>query len=235
VIEPYYADSQVQLFLGDCLEILPQLEAGSVDTCFTSPPYNVGLSYGVAYQDSKDEESFRAINAAWLREVHRVMAESGRIYAAIGESMMWWFRAAAEDADWRYGQMLVWCKTNIASPAKISGDWNYMTDWFMLLRKGKRTPMKGDFPGAKTFNWITHTTPQSNHAERREHPAQWPISVPKYFLCRTPGDLILDPFCGSGTTLRAAKDLGRRAIGIEIEEKYCEIAAHRMAQETLAW
>jgi DNA modification methylase len=67
------------------------------------------------------------------------------------------------------------------------------------------------------------------------HPTQKPLALFSRAIRNSsaPGDLILDPFMGSGTTLRAAKDLGRRGIGIEIEEKYCEIAAKRMGQETL--
>lgn len=65
------------------------------------------------------------------------------------------------------------------------------------------------------------------------HPSQKPIKLMRELVQRMKGRTILDPFMGSGTTLRAAKDLGRRAIGIEIEEKYCEIAAKRMAQEVL--
>jgi site-specific DNA-methyltransferase (adenine-specific) len=66
------------------------------------------------------------------------------------------------------------------------------------------------------------------------HPTVKPLAIVKDFVERASGDFpILDPFMGSGTTLRAAKDLWRRAIGIEIEEKYCEIAAKRMAQEVL--
>ena len=70
--------------------------------------------------------------------------------------------------------------------------------------------------------------------ERRLHPAQKPIEVMRWCLELIPSaQLVLDPYMGSGTTLRAAKDLGRRAIGIEIEERYCEIAATRLAQEAL--
>jgi site-specific DNA-methyltransferase (adenine-specific) len=69
-----------------------------------------------------------------------------------------------------------------------------------------------------------------------EHPCPKPLDVWKRILLRVSpveGELVLDPFMGSGTTLRAAKDLGRKAIGIEIEERYCEIAAKRLAQEVL--
>ena len=67
-----------------------------------------------------------------------------------------------------------------------------------------------------------------------DHPSPKPLNVMRWFLSRLPDGLVLDPFMGSGTTLRAAKDLGRKAIGIEIEERYCEIAAKRCAQEVLA-
>jgi len=69
----------------------------------------------------------------------------------------------------------------------------------------------------------------------REHPTQKPLDLMRWCLGFFPeAQTVLDPFMGSGTTLRAAKDLGRKAIGIEIEERYCEIAAKRMAQEVLA-
>jgi DNA modification methylase len=67
------------------------------------------------------------------------------------------------------------------------------------------------------------------------HPTQKPVAIMNWIIGKSSGGSILDPFMGSGTTLRAAKDLGRKAIGIEIEEMYCEIAAKRMGQEILPW
>ena len=66
-----------------------------------------------------------------------------------------------------------------------------------------------------------------------EHPAPFPLSLPLKAISATTATTVLDPFMGSGTTLRAAKDLNRKAIGIELSERYCEVAAKRLAQGTL--
>lgn len=87
-------------------------------------------------------------------------------------------------------------------------------------------------------NGARHTVLRSSAiAEKNGHPAPKPIEWMKWLVGRTSreGETILDPFMGSGTTIRAAKDLGRKAIGIEIEERYCEIAANRLRQEVLAF
>jgi DNA modification methylase len=88
--------------------------------------------------------------------------------------------------------------------------------------------------GARVFRFLWNGMLRDSH-ESLEHPTQKPIELMKWVLGLrwTPPGIILDPYAGSGSTLRAAKDLGRSAIGIEIEERYCEIAVRRLAQEVL--
>jgi DNA modification methylase len=87
---------------------------------------------------------------------------------------------------------------------------------------------------ARLYDWWEIDQVKNIGEEKTEHPCQIPLLVMARIIKITDGDLIIDPFMGSGTTLRAAKDAGRKAIGIEMDERYCEIAARRMGQEVLA-
>ncbi len=97
--------------------------------------------------------------------------------------------------------------------------------------------MKGE-PSVYRKDWhVQRTAPFGANRPKPPHPCPRPIEQATYIveIATVEGDTILDPFMGSGITLRAAKDLGRKAIGIEIEEKYCEIAANRLRQEVLTF
>lgn len=109
---------------------------------------------------------------------------------------------------------------------------------WLLWEKSSKMNTLADFEMA----WTNMDRPSKllledrNPDGKREHPTQKPLSLMRWCLNFVPdAQTTIDPFMGSGTTLRAAKDLGRKAIGIELEEKYCEIAARRLAQEVFAF
>ena len=198
----------------------------SVGNILTSPPYNVGLGYD-GFDDNMTDDEFVEFNAAWLKEGYRVISDGGRLYAVISDKMLWWFRGIAEDAGWSYVMKLAWCKPNFVGQAgRITNDWNYMTEDILLFRKGKRTPMLNGY--STTHNWFVETTPQSNHKGGRIHPAQWPVSLCRRILSRTPGEPVLDIFCGSGSAMVAAKQLGIKYIGVDIVETVARRAKSRV-------
>jgi site-specific DNA-methyltransferase (adenine-specific) len=123
--------------------------------------------------------------------------------------------------------VLIWDKGSHVGMGDLSFPWKPNTEEIYVLGEG--------FSGHRGSSVLSYNAPVSwnSTAFGRQHPHEKPISLITELLNKSPGDLILDPFMGSGTTLVAAKQLGRRAIGIEIEEKYCEIAAKRLAQEVL--
>lgn len=204
---PYYQDSAVTIYHGDCRDILPHV--GKVDLVLTDPPYGVGFEYEGGRDDSFDTwKDLMDFVLPWsIANAKATMVCTSKIE---GEAYIW----KNHTPDWR----LCWWKGAMPTRCAIG-----FKDWEPVFVWGRdwARPMHDHFR-AKTlpFDTYGHACPKSDEW------AAWLVS-------RTDSITILDPFMGSGTTLRAAKDLGRKAIGIEIEERYCEIAAKRMAQEVL--
>lgn len=218
-----------ELHLGDCLEVMKSMENDSVDIVFTSPPYNVGLKYS-EYDDNKDWDEYLEFLVDVYAEIFRVLSDSGRVYSVLSDRLMFVLKEKLEKIGFMFGQLLTWCKPNLCGGSgKITGDWNYLTEQILLMRKGKVTKMlKGD---ANTHSYFIVPTPQSNYSEGRFHPAQFPIKLPDLIISRTPGQIVFDPFMGSGSTGIAAIRNGRSFVGIEIDEKYYRIAKTRIDKE----
>lgn len=209
-MKPYYQDDACTIYHGDCREILPQLP--KADLVLTDPPY--GMEFQSNYRILK----------------HRKIEGDGElpidvIWMAISKAIC----AAYVFCRWDNLQqmppprsVLAWVKNN----------WS-MGD--LLHEHGRQWEAICFYPksGHKFLRRIPDVI-QCDRTGNSLHPTEKPESLMTAILAANEGQAVLDPFMGSGTTLRAAKDLGRKAIGIELEERYCEIAAKRLAQEVLA-
>ena len=208
---PYYDEDGITIYHADCREVLPTL---SGDVVLTDPPYGNGTAYD-SYDDS--EESLAALVADTLP---MMVAVAPVVLLTPGVANLW-----------RYPRPK-WVLSWVTPAGAGSGPWGFSC-WQPVLAYGP-DPYLRDGLGRRPDTLIK-TEPASETFGG--HPCAKPIGVWRWFLERAStrdSDTILDPFMGSGTTLRAAKDLGRKAIGVEVEERYCEIAVQRLAQGVLA-
>ena len=210
-MKPYYSDDAVTIYHGDCRDILPSLP--KVDLCLTDPPYGVNLEYKEGYVDS------RVGYNKLIGDVFRAMLSlTPRIALTPGIRNLWIY----PPADW----ILCWTKPGTMGRSDLGG----FNAWEPILMYGKRRIWQD------LFHAVPGTALGSAFKDGEGHPCPKPVALFRWLAEQLSdcGETILDPFMGSGTTLRAAKDLGRKAIGIEIEERYCEIAAKRMSQSVMA-
>ena len=231
----YYSDDSVILVHGDCREVLAGMGDASVDAVMTDPPYTERTHAGARSNSSSatdrgrvlsgNDAAFAAITDADLAER---LAECGRISRGWVIATLAYQHAFAFDMAPPVGlrclRIGVWVKSN--PMPQISGDrpaqgWEAIA---YLHRDDTKPQWSG---GGKAGNYVAPVQ------QGQGHPTVKPMSMLTDWVAKFthPGDVILDPFAGSGTTLRAAKDDGRRAIGVELEERYCEIAAKRLAQD----
>lgn len=218
-LRPYFDDGAVTIYHGDCREILPTL---AYDCIVTDPPYGIGF----AAQPTKWQRRTKSQGGAVARAKFNAQGPD----AAQPEH---WDDSVASASD---------VVTKIAADARPAIIWggNYYqlppARGWLCWSKPDAPPSMGQFELAWTnLDRVTRMVAcsiSSTNAERIGHPNQKPERVIAWCLTFVDG-VVCDPFLGSGTTLRVAKDAGRRAIGIEREEKYCEMAARRMSQQTL--
>jgi len=219
---PYYQDAAVTLYHGDCREILPQLRCPNTTYCLEACDGRCDIESALVLTDPPYGVKAAEWDGAAPYELLPVLL-------SFGSGPVLWFGAApkiweaGEKFDPRPDRVLIWAPRFTTSHTMANGlayRWHPIYAW--------RLPKVHAGP---TWDVLTDSTEQWHDWN---HPGTKPLRlITRLAAMATERGLILDPFAGSGTTLRAAKDLGRRAIGIEIEERYCEIAAKRCAQEVL--
>ena len=237
---PYYQDDWVTIYHGRCEEVLPLIP--EVDITFSSPPYNT-----IAPQSA----------SGMMKETNRKQLNG---YLTHADDM-----PEGNYKDWIVGVFsdcmkkskgLVWINHKTRYRDKVGLHPLYLFPWpfyseivwdrgvSVTLNARKFAPSHEYLYGFGTPHWwdnslntkmsVWRINPERNQPD---HPCPFPMEIVLPCISAScPKDgVVLDPFMGSGTTLRGAKELGRKAIGIEIEEKYCEIAANRMSQEVLSF
>ncbi len=219
-MKPYYSDESVTIYHGDCREILPHCPR--VDLMLTDPPYGINLDTDYARFDSSDVQG---------REYARVRGDA--------EVMDFSFILDWSVAD----RSVIWGANNFPQQLPFDPTRDGWICWDKRTNEAADAILGSPFEmavvlGQRTYKMIRlqHCGVKNGDGDRagRLHPTQKPVRLMRRVLeLFQSADTILDPFMGSGTTLRAAKDLGRKAVGVEIEERYCEVAAKRMSQEVL--
>lgn len=215
-MQPYYQDEAVTIFCGDCHKLLPDI--ATVDLTLTDPPYGIEYLSGY-YQDGNP----------WSRVIGDTQLPSQLLPILSNKSRKAVLIFARWDMLWRMPppkSVIVWIKNNWTA-GDLQGA--YARQWGCIL-----------FYPSKNHQF-TNGKPADIYQSKRVppsqllHPTQKPIDLCQWLIEANTkaGDVILDPFLGSGTTAIAAKALGRHCIGIEIEEKYCEVAARRCSQGVL--
>jgi len=239
---PYYQDTAVTIYCGDSFDIIPTIQG--IDAVITDPPYSSGGAFrgdrmvstsskyvqnGTAIYrpefagDNRDQRSFLTWCTLWLNCARNSANPGACVACFIDWRQLPIMTDALQCGGWTWRGIAVWSKKyGRPNPSGFSSACEFLvwgTNGAAVERK--------DYP-AGIFEAASPT------GVAKEHIAQKPASVMGWAVrLSIPNSLILDPFMGSGTTLISAKQSGRRAIGIEVDESYCEIAARRLSQTTI--
>ena len=231
-----------------------EIKDESIDLIVTSPPYNLGIDYGLIIDKLRYDDYYQNC-ALWMNKLYRWLKSDGRfclnipldtnkgVNRPVGADLT----TLLQEVGFKYNTTIIWSKGNI-STRSAWGSWQsasapcviasveliivlYKNDWKKESGSGISDIEKQEFLEWTDGLW----TISGEQLFRKWHPAPFPIELPRRCikLFSYVGDLVLDPFMGTGTTLVAAQEHGRNAIGIEIDKSYCEIANDRLKQQSL--
>lgn len=207
---PYYQDDAVTLYHGDCLELADLWTVA--DVLVTDPPY------GITYESGRVRH----------RPAQRI-AGDGNTGIRDETLALWGERPALVFGKWSQPRpeatraRLIWSKAPDPGMGDLDFPWGNSDEEIYVLGSG--------YVGKRGPNVIT--CPKPPVCNRDAHPTPKPLALMDQLIAKCPPGVIADPFAGSGSTLVAAKALGRKAIGVELDERYCEIAANRLSQDVL--
>lgn len=234
----------IQVIQGNCIEVLKSVNDCSIDLIVADPPYNIGKDYGNG-SDKQQFDEYISFTKQWLKDCHRVLKPDGTIYVFIGFRYISYLYQILEDElnmnfvnwiSWHYTQGIG--KTKGFSPRhddilmfSKSEKYKFNLDEIRIPQKFYRriNNMRGANPGDV---WeVSHI--HYCQKNRQPHPTQKPEALIERMVLASSNinDTILDPFCGSGTTLRVCQQLNRNAIGIELNSEYVEQIKERLSEK----
>ncbi|WP_144882529.1 DNA-methyltransferase [Microbacterium paraoxydans] len=251
----HFADDNFVLLRGDCIELLRQLPASSVDLTVTSPPYNIGKSY----ESFKSLDEYVAWSADWMTAVYDATAQTASFWLNVGYTplhpsgkavplpyLLWNLSDfyLVQEVVWNYGAGVA--GRRFLSPRNEKFLWyvkdpdNYTFNLDAIrdpdvkypkqFKNGKLkvNPLGKNPSDVWQFPKVTSGFQRSS-AERTPHPAQFPEALIERVVLASSNlsETVLDPFMGSGTSAVVALKSGRRAVGIEISGEYCDLAVSR--------
>ena len=210
-----------KIICGDCLEVMKDIPDKSVDLVLTDPPY--GMNYQSSRRTDKHEKILLDNSIEWFKDfakqVFRILKDDTHIYIFCNDYAISYFRTWLNESGFNNKRALVWIKNNHTS-GDLYGDYANKTEFILYSQKGRRL-----LNGNRDTNVLNFARVNTD-----KHPTAKPENLCSYLIEKSSqeNNIVLDPFIGSGTTAVACKSLGRRYIGIEISQEYCEIARKRV-------
>jgi site-specific DNA-methyltransferase (adenine-specific) len=238
-----------EILLGDCLNILPDIAKESVDVVWTDPPYFLSTEKGTTckngnrvkvnkgtWDESKGLEEDHEFHTAWLSGCQRVLKPDGTIWVTATHHTLFSIGYAMQELGFKILNLIAWEKPN--PPPNLSCRYfthsTEMLIWAARDEHSKHTfnyaDMRAENGGKQMKTVWRFKAPSKEERVYGSHPTQKPLALVSRALraSSAPGDVVLDPFCGSGTTGVAAVSLGRKFIGIEKDSAYRQLAWERM-------
>jgi site-specific DNA-methyltransferase (adenine-specific) len=250
-IKPYFEYDNIFIYKDDILKI-SAIPHNSIDLIVTSPPYNVDIHYN-SHVDNLTYSDYLEFTRKWVQKCFELVKDDGRFCLNIPldknkggqQSVYADITKIAREIGWKYHSTIIWNEGNISRRTAwgsfMSASAPYViapVEVIVVLYKKSWKKISGskksDITKKEFMDWTNGIWSFSGESKKRiGHPAPFPIELPRRCikLFSFVGDTVLDPFMGSGTTLIAAYLNKRKAIGVDIDKEYCDLAIKRLKQE----